>query len=175
LLLAIAIGRIEKAALPTWASKSPDANNQLFGLICGADKLFGPQDCQLWLPDQFPLMMTEPGSTNSELTPFPLSKVTLRICTPCTTTIMSTINLSEQLCSLMTYAHRRSRYKHGHGHGSGLLPTTMMCVCVSPLFNPIRGHQAWTITMPTTIYSVLKGGGLVEPGTCYMDKLSILE
>jgi len=31
-----------------------------------------------------------------------------------------------------------------------------VCVCVLPLFNPLRGHQAWTTTMLTTIYSVLK-------------------
>jgi len=37
--------------------------------------------------------------------------------------------------------------------------------CVSPFINPLRGHQAWTITMLTTIYSVLKGWGVVEPGT----------
>jgi len=106
--------------------------------------------------------MTELGSTNFELIPFPSSKVALRIWTLGATTMTSTINLSQQLCSRMMDAHCQSRSEHGCGCGSGLLP---MSVCVLPLFNPLRGHRAWTITMLTTIYSVLKGWvGVVEPG-----------
>jgi len=124
------ISEERKGALCNTGLRVPGSPIAPFCCFGSQRQAVGPRGRRSWSPSRFLSTAAVPRASDLEMLPGPSSKVALRIRTPGTTTITSTINLSQQSCGQTTLARHRSRSELGHGRGSVRYDDVCVCVCV---------------------------------------------
>ncbi len=150
------ISEERKGALCNTGLRVPGSPIAPFCCFGSQRQAVGPRGRRSWSPSRFLSTAAVPRASDLEMLPGPSSKVALRIRTPGTTTITSTINLSQQ---------------HATDQGPSLVmvvaqfaTTTCVCVCVcSAGINLTRRPLGKDYTM-FTIYAISSGAGLWELG-----------
>jgi len=122
------ISEERKGALCNTGLRVPGSPIAPFCCFGSQRQAVGPRGRRSWSPSRFLSTAAVPRASDLGMLPGPSSKVALRIRTPGTTTITSTINLSQQSCGQTTLARHRLKSELGHGRGSVCYDD--VCVCV---------------------------------------------